>query len=94
MLPIALMIASASARAQVVGADGENGADCFTGGCAGGNGADGQSVTASGSAFGGVEAAVQRKRLGICLCGPVPSALAAMAAMVEQQVRLVRTLLL
>jgi PEP-CTERM motif len=57
MLPVALMIACTSARAQqVVGASGMNGANCFTGGCAGGNGADGQSVTANGtsvSAFGG-----------------------------------------
>ena len=42
-----------SARAQVVGADGENGADCFTNGCVGGTGTDGESVTAGGTAIGG-----------------------------------------
>jgi hypothetical protein len=41
VLPVALMITSASARAQQVGADGMNGADCFTNGCMGGNGTDG-----------------------------------------------------
>jgi hypothetical protein len=52
-LPIALMITSAGARAQVVGADGENGADCFTAGCVAGNGGSGESVTAVGTAIGG-----------------------------------------
>ena len=46
-LPVAFMIMSASARAQQ-GANGINGADCFTDGCMGGNGTDGESVTANG----------------------------------------------
>jgi hypothetical protein len=49
LLPIALMIVNASAHAQqVVGTNGENGADCFTNFCMGGNGTDGESVTANG----------------------------------------------
>lgn len=53
VLPVALMIASTCARAQVVGANGMNGADCSTNFCMGGNGTDGESVTANGGATGG-----------------------------------------
>jgi hypothetical protein len=49
---MALMVTSTGARAQVVGASGMNGADCFTDGCTAGNGTDGESVTA-GWAVGG-----------------------------------------
>jgi hypothetical protein len=52
VLRVAFTITSASARAQVIGANGMNGADCFTDGCTGGDGAGGDSVTA-GNAVGG-----------------------------------------
>jgi uncharacterized protein (DUF2147 family) len=53
VLPVASMITSATARAQAVGANGMNGADCSTDHCVGGNGTDGESVTADGMAIGG-----------------------------------------
>jgi hypothetical protein len=50
LLSVALMITSASARAQqVVGASGMNGADCSTDFCMGGDGTDGESVSAIGN---------------------------------------------
>jgi hypothetical protein len=52
LLPIALVIVSASAHAQQ-GANGMDGADCFTSGCFAGNGTDGESVTGGGNAVGG-----------------------------------------
>ena len=49
VLPAALMVTTSSARAQVVvGANGMDGAPCFTNGCRAGNGADGELVTANG----------------------------------------------
>ena len=52
VLPVALMIISTYARAQV-GANGMNGSDCSTSGCFAGSGTDGESVTGGSSAVGG-----------------------------------------
>jgi hypothetical protein len=52
LLPVALMIVSASAHAQQ-GANGMDGADCFTSGCFAGSGVDGEPVTGGGNAVGG-----------------------------------------